>query len=67
MKRNRIGELRLLRMIERKHVQSSNLPVTLLVHTAIVLVPYWELSDLAISVLLHFLASETHATRSATA
>ena len=54
-------------MMERKHVQSSNLTFALLVPTAIGLVPYWELSDLGISVLSYFLASETHATRSVTA
>ena len=54
-------------MMERKHVQSSNLTFALLVPTAIGLVPYGELSDLSLSVLLKFLASETHATRGVTA
>ena len=45
-------------MMERKHVQSANLTFALLVPTAIGLVPYWELSDLALSVLSHLLASE---------
>ena len=54
-------------MMERKHVQSPNLTFALLVPTAIGLLPYWELSDLALSVLSYFLALETHATRSVTA
>ena len=62
-----MGELRLLAMIKRKHVQSSNPIFALLVPTAIGLVHYWELSDLALSVLSYFLDSETHATRSVTA
>ena len=47
-------------MMERKHVQSSNLTFTLLVPTTIGLVPFWELSDLALSVISYFLASKTH-------
>ena len=46
-------------MMERKHVQSSDLTFALLVPTAIGLLPYWELSDLALSVLSYFLALET--------
>ena len=39
-------------MMGGKDVQSSNLTFALLIPIAIGLVPYWELSDLTLSVLL---------------